>query len=350
MNSTDVMTITWLAARASGWVAYVLLTASVVMGLALSRRWFHARCSRMWVHDAHVWVTVLFYVFLAIHLVTDLLDPFTKFTLADMLVPFVSDYRSLWLSLGIVAGELAFAVGLTFFLRRWMNYDVWHGLHMFTYAVFLLSLLHGLGTGSDTATTWGAAIYGSSAILVLFLTLWRLSEERAWRLPALAMMSVCTLAITLWAVNGPLGPQWAVAAGTPQTLLTAARQNSLHPTITPTPVTVPNNLRLNVSGQVQVGSNGRSQAYLMKGSGTGTEPVDVAIEVTQSGRGLTGQIELRSTATHTPLCSGPMMSSSDAAITFNCSGYGQSTQLAMTFAQLDENGFSGTLTAVTSQQ
>lgn len=347
MNTATTVNTTWLIARASGWVAYVLLTAAVSMGLALSKRWFSQRFNRIAVADAHTWITLLFYVFIVVHVVTDLLDPFTKFNLFDVLVPFHSAYRTLWLTLGIVGAEVAFALGITVLIRQWIGFKVWHGLHMASYVLFFMSLLHGLGTGSDTTTTWGTAIYAASAVLVIGLTLWRLSELRIWRRRALWIALASLGGIVFWAVRGPYAPQWAEAAGTPKSLLAAAalQRGGTDPQATPTPIRLPTALQDTVTGQVQVGDGEESRLFLLKGSGTGTTPVDVAIQVVQSRNGVGGQIELRTTGANTPLCAGPLVTTTDTAIIFNCAGYGQQVQLNVTFSQLNQAGFAGTLSA-----
>ncbi|MDQ6791011.1 MAG: hypothetical protein M3075_10235, partial [Candidatus Dormibacteraeota bacterium] len=57
----------------------------------------------------------------------------------------------------------------------------------------------------------------------LFLVVWRLSfgwPRLAWpRLAAAALSGLALVALALWALNGPLAPGWARAAGTPEVLL-----------------------------------------------------------------------------------------------------------------------------------
>src|SRR6059058_3829160 len=146
----------WYVGRGSGVVAYLLLTLSITLGVALSRRWHAARWPRLVLHECHRWATLTLYAFLGIHALMMLLDPYIGFTLADVAVPFVSGYRTLWLSLGIVAGELALAIGASVLVRERIGYRAWHLLHGPAYPIFAMSLLHALGTGTDTRTWWAA--------------------------------------------------------------------------------------------------------------------------------------------------------------------------------------------------
>lgn len=219
MTAASAVSLTWLVVRASGWVAYMLVTASVSLGILVSRRWNSATWNRLAISDAHGWLATLLYVFIGVHTLAVLLDPFTKFTAWDVVVPFYSSYRPLWLTLGIVAGELAIAVGVTVWLRSLLGYPVWRRLHTATYGVFFLSLLHGLGAGSDTQTVWGTLAYISSGLLVVGLTLWRLSESPVWQNRLLWVALGGTLTITVWAAFGPYAPGWAAVAGTPAALI-----------------------------------------------------------------------------------------------------------------------------------
>jgi len=96
-----------------------------------------------------------------------------------------------------------------------------------------------------------------------------------------------------------------------------------------------------VSGQTF--ASGEGGQLLLRGSGTGTAPLDVAVQLVQSRQSVGGQVLLR-TADHTPWCDGPIagVANGDTLITM-CSGYGQQVQLQLTFQALNGQGFSGTL-------
>ena len=144
----------------------ILLAVTVGLGLALTLRWRSETWPTFVSDGLHRYVSTVFFVFVTIHVVTLLLDPFTRFSLSDVLVPFVSTYRTFWMGLGICAAELALALGLSVYLRRWIGYRAWRVMHYGTYATFPLVLAHGLGSGSDTRTWWGLAIYIACGVAV----------------------------------------------------------------------------------------------------------------------------------------------------------------------------------------
>jgi predicted ferric reductase len=149
----------WYFARAAGFVSLILLAVTVALGLALTLRWRTDSWPTFISDGLHRYLATVFFVFVGIHVETLLLDPFSKFTLSDLLIPFVSTYRPFWMAMGICAAELALALALSFNIRRWIGYRAWRVMHYGTYATFPLVIAHGLGTGSDTRTWWGLAIY-----------------------------------------------------------------------------------------------------------------------------------------------------------------------------------------------
>jgi sulfoxide reductase heme-binding subunit YedZ len=143
------------------------------VGFALSLKLRSPRFPMFLTEGLHRYLSTVLLVFVAIHVVTLWLDPFAKFSLADMLIPFASTYKTLWMALGICAAELTVALALSVYVRRWVGYTAWRLIHYGTYSLFPLGLLHGLGTGTDSHRWWGIAIYAISALVVAAMVFWR---------------------------------------------------------------------------------------------------------------------------------------------------------------------------------
>lgn len=167
-------TVTWDVARAGGLTAYVLLTAAVIVGLALSLKYQSPRWPRLINSEWHNYLTLLSTVFLGVHVLAVAVDPYTHFGLAELLVPLASHYRPFWMSLGIVGMYLAIAIGISTLIRPLIGYKVWRRLHVLTLVVYALATVHGLFTGTDTLTWWGWALYICSIVPVAILTAIRL--------------------------------------------------------------------------------------------------------------------------------------------------------------------------------
>ncbi len=204
--------ITWNTARAGGFTAYLLVTISVLLGLALSMRWQVRWWPRLISYELHVWITNLSFVFLGVHIFASWIDPFTRFGLNELLLPFASHYRPLWMALGIVAMYLSLAVALSLFIRRQIGYTWWLRLHELSFVVWALATVHGLATGSDTRTLWGIELYIVSAVLVCGLLCVRLLQPvtPGGKIhPVWAAITAASLAVAIiWTAAGPLRPGW----------------------------------------------------------------------------------------------------------------------------------------------
>jgi sulfoxide reductase heme-binding subunit YedZ len=214
----------WYLTRASGAVALILLTVTIVIGIAAVGRAQSRRWPRFAVDAQHRSVSVLAFVFLVVHIGTAVLDNFAPITLLDAVVPFAGAYRPLWLGLGATAFDLLLAVAVTSLIRDRLGHRTWRAVHWLVYAAWPVAVLHGLGTGSDVKQGWmtavflacGAAVAG--AVIVRAVIGW--PQDLACRLGGVGVMAGFALALVIWLPSGPLAPGWARRAGTPSQLLT----------------------------------------------------------------------------------------------------------------------------------
>jgi sulfoxide reductase heme-binding subunit YedZ len=207
--------LTWDLARAAGLVAYGLLTASVALGLALSLGWRSARWNRFVTNEIHRFATLMALLFVGLHGVAILLDPFIAMGPADVLVPFVTTYRPAWVGFGILAGYLVAAVYLSERVRGRIGYAWWRRFHATAFVAFVLALVHGLATGSDTRAPWALGLYAVTGGLVVALLGLRLlppPPSRRRHLSA-AVVVATMIAIAAFAVTQPLQPGWSARAG-----------------------------------------------------------------------------------------------------------------------------------------
>ncbi len=216
--------VLWYATRGAGAVTLVLLTTSVVVGIAETRGWQPAGAPRFGVAIVHRTVSLLALAFLTLHIVTTLLDPFPPIGLTAAVIPFSSSYRPLWLGLGSVAFDLLLAIALTSVVRRRLGYRAWRGVHWLAYACWPVALLHGLGTGSDANTTWMLSLTLACLAAVMVAVTGRLfgDDVRPATRGIVAGASVLgTTAFAVWLLQGPTARGWAHRAGTPAKVLAA---------------------------------------------------------------------------------------------------------------------------------
>lgn len=163
----------WLLARASGFTAYFLLTASGLAGLVLKSRPFGRAVKAASVLELHRLVALLALGAIALHGAALVADRTLRMPLAGLLVPGASPYRPLAVAGGVVSAELMVLIVVSFPLRRHIGQRTWRRLHWTNYAVFALATAHGLLAGSDSAQPWARDIYLGAAGALVFATVWR---------------------------------------------------------------------------------------------------------------------------------------------------------------------------------
>jgi sulfoxide reductase heme-binding subunit YedZ len=162
----------WLLARATGFTAYLLLTASVLAGLVLKSRPFTA-LKPATATDLHRTLAALSLGALAAHGLALVVDGAIDIGIGALLVPGLAPYRPFWTATGVVAGELMLLVYASFSLRRRIGQKNWRRLHYVTFAVFALSTAHGLMAGTDSSAPWAISLYLGAVGAVAFATAWR---------------------------------------------------------------------------------------------------------------------------------------------------------------------------------
>src|SRR2546422_3194378 len=147
-------TVLWYTTRGAGAVSLVLLSAVVVLGVLSTLRFESASWPRFLTSALHRNVALTAIVFLALHIVTAVVDPFTHLGWLAAVVPFSSYYRTLWLGLGTIAFELLVAISVTSLVRGAIGHAAWRAIHWLSYASWPVAVLHGFGTGTDAWSAW----------------------------------------------------------------------------------------------------------------------------------------------------------------------------------------------------
>ena len=322
--------LTWEVARAGGFVAYALLTASVAIGLVLSLRWRSPRWTRYITSELHRFVTLLALVFTALHTLAVAIDPFIRFTPVEVLVPFASHYRPLWIALGIVGAYLLIAIYASEWIRPRVGYAWWRRFHYLSFAAFLLALVHGIGTGSDTRTPWAIGVYAASAVLVGALLAVRAmppSGERAH--PIVAGVAVGALMVgALWTWQGPLQPGWNVIAnngrgsgGTVGALAAAdpAAARAAPPSASPTPSPPPPQpFSDTLSGQLAQAGDGST--FLMATLQSSGDQLTVRFPPSRDGQLIVDGATVTLVAPNGDTCAGQVQGLDDHGLIAACQG------------------------------
>ena len=133
-------------------MALVLVTASVLIGLLMASGLLTAPGLKRRLVPVHEHTALVALVLIAVHGITLLGDQTLRPGPVGVLVPLAGPYRPGYTALGIVSGDLLAALGLSFYIRRWIGGRRWRQMHRATVAAYVLGVAHAIGAGSDAST------------------------------------------------------------------------------------------------------------------------------------------------------------------------------------------------------
>ena len=140
--------IWWYTSRASGIISWVLLTASVIAGLAISSRGSRTLPAG-WTIDLHRFFSTLSLLFLTIHLVALVPDNFVHFSWAEIFLPYASEWNPGAVALGVVAFWLMIMVEVTSLVRTRIPTAMWRTIHRLSFVVWGMATAHLVYAGTD---------------------------------------------------------------------------------------------------------------------------------------------------------------------------------------------------------
>ena len=146
----------WYASRATGIVSLLLLTAVLVLGILVNRQGRLPGLPRFAVTGLHRNLSLLSVAFIAVHIVTAVLDTYVHIPLLSAVVPF--------------------AMIVTSLLRGRMNRIVWRAIHLLAYACWPVAFAHSLGSSTDLQQGWLLGLPVACALVVTAAVIWRLAH------------------------------------------------------------------------------------------------------------------------------------------------------------------------------
>lgn len=172
----------WYISRASAFVAYILIWISMLAGLSITskagRRWPGLPSS----FELHRYTSLLGLGFAALHALVLLGDQYMSYSLGQLLVPFLAgSYKTQWIGLGQVAIYALGVVAFSFYIRNRLGVRAWRLIHSLSFALFLMTLVHGLQSGTDSGNWWASTLYWGSAATVLLGSIYRVLAARIGR-------------------------------------------------------------------------------------------------------------------------------------------------------------------------
>lgn len=160
----------WYVTRASGIVAWLMLTGSVVWGVILATKAFPEHRRPAWLLDLHRWLGALTIVFVGLHMGALVADNYVHFDLVDLLVPFASSWRTAAVAVGVIAFWLLVAVQVSSSMMRRLPRRLWRYIHLTSYLTFWLTSIHAALAGTDRTNL----LYQATATAAIVAVMWSL--------------------------------------------------------------------------------------------------------------------------------------------------------------------------------
>ncbi len=167
-------TTLWYASRATGVVALILLTVVFAAGIGISRQARIPGLPRFAVTDLHRNLSLLAVAFVAVHVISAVLDTFVSIPVLSAVIPFASGYERFWLGLGAISFDLMLAMIITSLVRGRLNRLTWLAIHLTAYLSWPVALLHSIYSSGDLRHGVLLDLSLGCAMIVGAAVIWRL--------------------------------------------------------------------------------------------------------------------------------------------------------------------------------
>ena len=170
----------WLTARASGLVAYGLLTLQVSLGILMS----HPTNAASWklskrLFPWHENLSAFLLAFSLVHVAAIVLDPYAQVDVVGTFVPGLAAYRPIPVAIGTLSLYAGLLASITARWTRLLPSGLWLRLHRVALLAWATAWIHGVLAGTDTLPL--EAWYGGTGLVVVVVVAWRYSVIRAQR-------------------------------------------------------------------------------------------------------------------------------------------------------------------------
>src|SRR6202020_1436621 len=120
-------------------------------------------------------LSLLATAFVALHVLTAVLDGYVDIPLTSAVVPLTSPYERIWLSLGAISLDLTVALIITSLVRRHLSRRAWRAVHLLAYLSWPVAWVHSFFSSGDLQHGILLVIAVGCAIAVVGAIVWRLA-------------------------------------------------------------------------------------------------------------------------------------------------------------------------------
>jgi methionine sulfoxide reductase heme-binding subunit len=147
-----------------------------VLGILVNRQGRLPGLPRFAVTSLHRNLSLLSVAFIAVHVLTAVLDTYVSIPATAGVIPFASGYERFWLGLGAISFDLMLAMVVTSLLRGRLNRVLWRAIHLLAYLSWPVAFAHSIGSSKDLQHGWLLYLAVGCALAVVAATGWRLAQ------------------------------------------------------------------------------------------------------------------------------------------------------------------------------
>jgi predicted ferric reductase len=162
----------WYVTRSAGVMAYLLLWFSTVWGLAVPSKLLNPVLEGGYTFDFHQFISLLSIGFALLHILVLTIDRYLPYSTWQILIPFLSPYRPLWVGIGVISFYIIILVTVTFYIRSRIGMSAFRAIHISSLLAYLGITLHGFYSGTDSPLLSMQLMYRGTALVIVFLTVY----------------------------------------------------------------------------------------------------------------------------------------------------------------------------------
>lgn len=151
----------------------ILLTLVVLLGMLTTAQPRPRSAVTAVAMGVHRTLALGMVVFLAVHILTAVVDTYVHLGWWSVIAPFTAGYRREWVALGTMAFDILLTLNLTSVLRHRLPARAWRAVHYLAYAMAPIAVVHAVTTAApDSPVLLGVASTCAAAMVAVAAWRW----------------------------------------------------------------------------------------------------------------------------------------------------------------------------------
>lgn len=172
-TTSQINSLPWYTTRAAGLVAYLLMFLVIMLGTGMTTSYIYRYINPVQAWVIHKYLSLALGISILTHIIALSLDKYVNFGWFNILVPFASHYKTLFLSAGILGFYVLIIVIFTSLFFRLKHKKTWRGIHYAVYPLFIFSFIHGTFIGTDSQAIGVRIVYLLTGLIFFGLIIYR---------------------------------------------------------------------------------------------------------------------------------------------------------------------------------